>query len=383
MQIILKMTTACNLKCVYCSEGDQPNERMSKKIFFKVVDELPELLEHISDNKAEFLFHGGEPMLYGQQELTELIEYARKRLSNCKFLMQTNGTLINDDWIKFFKEQEIELGISLDGYPELHDKNRLTKDNQPTSQIIMNNLNKLKVAGIKFGTLMVMNDEVDDELLFKFIKENDLQPKIHSVINCGRAEDFNTKPIYKSYVGLMKKLFKRAMADESTKIIQPLDETMNTILGLTTMKECSYNGSCGKSFIAVYPDGEVGFCGRDNLSRRYIYGNVKSERLINLYESANAKLIRERQKYLQENDCYKCEEWNLCHGGCAYEAVNSYGILNAKYENCAERKEFLKWLKSEGLKLLKQSLIRAKTKHRESIKIKRKILNEIDEFEVI
>ena len=135
MQIILKMTTACNLNCVYCSEGNQPAETLPEEIFFKLVDELPPLLEHV---------------LYGRENLKRLIDYAREKLSGCdvQFLMQTNGTLINDEWIKFFKAEKISPGVSLDGYPELHDKNRRTKSDEPTAEKILQNLEHMRAAGL-------------------------------------------------------------------------------------------------------------------------------------------------------------------------------------------------------------------------------------------
>ena len=181
MQIILKLTTACNLNCVYCSEGDTDPKTLPPEIFFKLVDEFPEVLEQTESRDAEFLFHGGEPMLYGRENLKILIDYARENLKdyNVRFLMQTNGTLINEDWIKFFKEEDISVGVSLDGYPELHDKNRRTKADEPTAEKVLQNLKLMQDFGLNAGTLMVLNsaEEIDIDRLFEFIRENKLQPK--------------------------------------------------------------------------------------------------------------------------------------------------------------------------------------------------------------
>ena len=386
MQIILKLTTACNLNCIYCSEGDQEVQTLSKDVFCKLVDELPELLEHIHDNTAEFLFHGGEPMLYGRDNLLNLMNYAKARLTNYKvqFLIQTNGTLIDENWIKFFKTEDIKVGISLDGYPELHDRNRRTKKNEPTAELILSNIKLIREAGMNVGTLMVLNstEQIDADKLFDFIREYGLQPKIHSVIACGRAANReDTEKIYSTYVEMMKKLLQRALEDDKTEIIQPLDELINAILGIAQIRECSFNGSCSKNFICIYPDGEAGFCGRDNLSRLLTYGNLKDNSLIELYNSVNAEKIRARQEYLKTHDCKSCADWELCHGGCAFEAINAFGTLNAKYNNCAERKEFIHWLRIEGLKMLKAALIRAKTKYRKSLKIKKQIFREIDDLQ--
>jgi len=149
-------------------------------------------------------------------------------------------------------------------------------------------------------------------------------------------------------------------------------------LGVAPIRECSFNGSCGENFISVYPDGEVGFCGRDNFARRLTYGNLREKNLSELYTSANAKKIRARQEYLQTHDCKNCSDWKLCHGGCSFEAVNFFGTLDAKYPHCAARKNFLAWLRRDGLKLLKAVLVREKKKLRKSIRVKKQLRNEID-----
>ena len=385
MQIILKLTTACNLKCVYCSEGDRPAERLPEEIFYKLVDELPPLLEHVETKDAEFLFHGGEPMLYGRENLKQLMDYARTNLCSydVRFLMQTNGTLIDDAWIKFFKAENISVGVSLDGYPEFHDKNRRTKADEPTAEKILQNLKLLREANLSVGTLMVFNNPkaIDADKLFEFIQEHELHPKIHAVVPCGRAIDVeNSAEIYNAWVKLMKKLFEKSLDRDGADVIQPLDEIVDAILGVAPIRECSFNGSCGRDFICVYPDGVVGYCGRDNFSRRLTYGNLYEATLLDLYISTNANRIRTRQKYLASHDCKNCADWELCHGGCAFEAVNSFETLETKYPNCAGRKKFIAWLRSDGLKLLKAALVREKTKRRKSLKIKRQLYREIEQL---
>ena len=383
MQIILKLTTACNLNCVYCSEGDSEPQSLPPKIFFKLVDDLPALLESLNTKDADFLFHGGEPMLYGRDKLKLLIDYATSHLSNynTRFLMQTNGVLIDEEWINFFKQENISVGISLDGYPELHDKNRRTKTGEPTAEKVLQNIKLMRDSDLNAGTLMVLNsaENIDVNKLFDFIRENELQPKIHPVIPCGRAKNrTDTSEVFDTWSDVMKGLLEKSLAEDSTEIIQPLDEILDAILGISPVLECSFNGSCGKSFICLYPDGETGFCGRDNFARLLTYGNIKEKSLIELYNSANAEKIRARQEYLKNNDCKNCTDFALCHGGCAFEAVNFFGTINAKYPNCEAQKKFIHWLRTEGLRLLKTAFIRQKAMYRKSLKSKKKLLEKID-----
>lgn len=387
MLIILKLTTECNLKCTYCSEGNQEPSRLDESVFYKVVDDLPQLLTVIKDDKVDFLFHGGEPLLYGQEALSKLMEYARKNLPDIetKFLMQTNGTLINERWISFFKEEQISVGVSIDGYDEIHDKFRRTKQDEPTAQLVINNIKKMQGAGLNVGTLMVVNSEeyIYADKLYDFICNNHLNMKIHSVVPCGRAlgrED--TGKVYEQYLVLLRQLLDIILEKNMQVSIQPLDSLLDAILGLSHMRECSYNGKCGRSLLCVYPDGEVGFCGRDNLSRNYIYGSLKEKSLLELYQSSNAQFIRSRQEFLEKNDCLNCKEWDLCHGGCAYEAFNAFGTVMAKYFHCQQWQKFIHYLRTDGLLKLKKALLNGKIKHREILQDKMQIVKEIRDLQL-
>ena len=386
MQVIVKLTTGCNLKCVYCSEGNIDKEDLSIETLYKLIDELPILLNKYKDNNIDLLWHGGESLIVGKKYLSEVMQYAQNKLKeyNLHFLMQTNGTLIDDEWIELFEKFNVGLGISLDGYKDLHDKNRLTKNGQPTFNTILNNIIKLKNKGISVGTLMVLNtkEKIDVDKLFRFIKQYDLHPNIHPVIPCGRAKTEDKKEIdmiYNNYINLMSSLYEKIMEDDEIIIIEPLNEIMDAILGITSIRECSFNGSCGNKFICLYANGDVGFCGRaitldnDNL----IYGNLKNDDLIDLYESANADKIRQRQKYLKNNDCKNCLEWDLCHGGCSFEAVNFSGNLYSKYPHCELRKKLIYFFRTKGLELLKQHLLKQKRQCRIQIKCKQELLEEI------
>lgn len=384
MQIIVKLTTNCNLNCIYCSEGDKKAVTLKKEMLFKAIDELPLLLDKINDKNITLLWHGGEPLSVGKEYLTEVMQYATEKLKNyhIKFLIQTNGTLIDDEWISIFCKFKVGIGISLDGYKELHDNNRLTKNGEATFDLIVKNMQKLKNAGVNYGTLMVLNtsSQINMEALTKCIEEYDLHPKIHSVIACGRASEVDSVAVYENYVELMKELYRYCMESDRNIIIEPLNELMDTILGVDSVHECSFNGSCGVSFICIYADGSADFCGRaEHEKDDFTYGSLEDKNLLELYESVNAQRIRSRQQYLKEHDCYGCNYWHLCHGGCAFEAVTATGSLYSKYVNCGMRKSLLDFLQTEGLQLLKEKLIRQKGRYRTLISEKNKLIGSMSD----
>lgn len=133
--------------------------------------------------------------------------------------------------------------------------------------------------------------------------------------------------------------------------------------------------------MCIFSDGGVGFCGRHADDYNLKYGDLNTNSLIDLYNSSNAKRIRARQKYLIENDCKACKIYNLCHGGCAFEATAFYGIPEAKFPNCEERKQLINFLKTEGLIILKKHLIQEKRRCLALLSEKEALLKELEKRE--
>lgn len=381
MQIIVKLTTECNLRCVYCSEGDKAPARLPLRLLKKLIDDYPELLDKCDDKEASLLWHGGEPLLVGKEYLEEAMAYAEEKLKDydVRFSLQTNGTLIDDEWIELFKRYQVGVGVSIDGYKELHDSKRLDKAGQPTFDRVRDNIRRLREAKVDGGCLMVWSEpEISDiDKLLVLIQDKDIHLKINPLVACGRAQnDAKAAEIGKSWAALMKMLMEKA-AEENFSI-SPLEETVQALLTGGTLSECTYNGHCGEKMLCLFADGTMSFCGRaGGLKDIYGFGNLRDKTLWEMYNSPAAIKIRDRQKALRENDCRECKEWSLCHGGCSFEAVNANGNLNSRFPGCAARKEFLTYLKTEGLSLIKQGLLKEKHYQRTVIKEKERILEEI------
>ena len=117
---IIKVTEMCNFDCVFCrySNHKQNTGIMNVDIVKKILEESAEINAE-TNQKVKVLFHGGEPLLWGIERFYEIYEY-EKELSDktgVKFTnsIQTNASLIDDEWIRFFKTSHIGIGISLDG----------------------------------------------------------------------------------------------------------------------------------------------------------------------------------------------------------------------------------------------------------------------------
>lgn len=384
MQVIVKLTNQCNLRCRYCSEGNpEEAQYLDMEIGKKMLNELPALLDLKKDKKINILWHGGEPLLYPRQNLCQLMDHAKEVLAGyeLKFSMQTNGYGIDDDWLDVFRRYDISVGLSMDGYRELHDAGRQTPEGQGSYDRVFANLQRMQAAGMKAGVLMVLDTTAPidvDKLMEQIIKcGGDI--KIHPVMPCGRAADReDIEKINQCYIALLQELFVRCVQSEAAINISPLRELLEAIIADSNVGECSYSGTCGENFICVYSDGSVGVCGRRLADKTFEYGRLQESSLLDLYQSALAQQVRGRADYLAEHDCKDCAYWQWCHGGCTFEAMNMTGDVFTKYPLCRYRKQLIDYLIEEGLPLLKEKLIRQRSLYRQIIKRKKEILKDIE-----
>ena len=163
----------CNLRCTYCyylptvAIYDRPEHRMRLSTLESV---FADLIRH-ADDDVTIAWQGGEPLLAGldffQQAMAFQDKYARKG-QTIRHSLQTNGTLLSDEWCTFLKEHRFLIGFSIDGPPAFHDHYRLTNRGQPSSPRVFRGLKLLQKHKVDFNLLCVLNDaNVDhpDEVL--------------------------------------------------------------------------------------------------------------------------------------------------------------------------------------------------------------------------
>jgi uncharacterized protein len=166
-QIFVKPVGAiCNLNCSYCYYLEK-KELYPAGTRFIMSDEVLEkyIIQHIeasTENKISFSWHGGEPLLAGIDFFRKVIKYQNKYKpagSNIFNGIQTNGTLLNNDWCKFFADERFIIGLSIDGSADMHNIHRRTVDDCSTHQQVVNGFELLKKHGILPEILCVVNAE--------------------------------------------------------------------------------------------------------------------------------------------------------------------------------------------------------------------------------
>jgi uncharacterized protein len=156
--------SACNLNCTYCfylskatlPEGPGPG-RMSDETLEAFIRQY---IEGVTGPEVVFSWQGGEPTLRGLDFFRRVVELEKKYAKPGQKIendLQTNGTLLDDDWCRFLKEHRFLVGLSIDGPKEIHDAFRVAKDGSPTFDKVFAAAKLLKKHGVPFNTLTCIN----------------------------------------------------------------------------------------------------------------------------------------------------------------------------------------------------------------------------------
>ena len=156
--------STCNLDCDYCfylSKETLPNGpgpgRMSDEVLEKFIQQY---IAGVTGPEVVFSWQGGEPTLMGLDFFRKVVALEKKYAKPFQKIendLQTNGTLINEEWCEFLKENRFLVGLSIDGPREIHDKYRVTKGRKPTFEKVFNTAKLLKRYGVPFNTLTCVN----------------------------------------------------------------------------------------------------------------------------------------------------------------------------------------------------------------------------------
>jgi uncharacterized protein len=182
LQVIIKTAERCNLACTYCYYffmGDESYKDrdpiIRSQTFPAVVEYLREGVLALGVEEVKLVFHGGEPTLQRPRDFKVFAQQLRETLNPiCKlqFAMQTNGYNLSDEWIEAIGEYNVELGFSMDGPQEYHDRYRVTHKGRGSYEQIAKNVSRfqLQVDAGKVrppGVLSVIDHQAPIEQIFE------------------------------------------------------------------------------------------------------------------------------------------------------------------------------------------------------------------------
>jgi uncharacterized protein len=178
-EIVLKVTSLCNLNCSYCyvfNKGDLSYQNEPKFISDEIVIATLNAIEKhcIANQTKDFLviFHGGEPLLIGKKFYTDFVKHSKDIIKSTKLrlALQTNGTLLNEVWCKLFNDLDIIVGTSLDGTMKANQNRVFRKDKSPAYFKIVNGIDTLNKINGCASLLSVINVNEDPIELYKHFK---------------------------------------------------------------------------------------------------------------------------------------------------------------------------------------------------------------------
>lgn len=345
--------STCNLDCAYCyylSKEKLFGQRRGERIADELLGEyIRQYITGQDGEKIVFSWQGGEPTLLGLDFFRKVVELEKKyqpahqRIEND---LQTNGTLLTDEWCQFLRQNDFLVGLSIDGPKELHDQYRVTKGGQPTFDKVMGAVKLLRKHGVKFNTLTVVNRlNVRRPLdVYRFLRQ-EVGSTYLQFIPCVEPRNFQTTapqhwdpenlPVMGSAAArpgtpesvvtdwsvdpdnwgeFLCCCFDEWYRQDLGRVMVNLFETaVAQTLGLPA-QICIYHDFCGKG-VAIEHDGSVYSCDH-YVYPEYRLGDIAERPISRMVFSARQREFGFAKSKSLTRQCRECRHLNLCWGEC-------------------------------------------------------------------
>ena len=331
-QVMVKpVGPVCNLACDYCYYLSK--EKLFPGSNFRMSEDLLEEFtrQYIQAQQVpqiSFIWQGGEPTLAGLDFFKKAValqeQYTRPgmRIENA---IQTNGTLLTDEWCRFFKENHFLVGISIDGPSELHNAYRNDKAGHGTHDRVLAGLTLLKKHEVDYNVLCTVHAAnaahplevyryLRDELGATFIQ---FIPIVERVNKTGYqvGNKLTGRSVTGEHYGrfLIEIFDEWVQRDVGKVFVQSFDEALGKWVGAPGGL-CIFSGTCGLALLLEH-NGDLFSCDHF-VEPKHKLGNITQTDLISLVQS-NAQYqfgMNKRDKLPQY--CKECEVLFACHGGC-------------------------------------------------------------------
>ena len=335
--LIIKPTKMCNADCIYCAAPPEVNggEKWTIDDFKTIFDNL----ENSLSPTADFIWHGGEPMLMGPDFYVQAYEYATSKMPNINFSMQSN--ILGYDHKRWYDVLTNIMKRKLSTSFDPDEQFRTYKgDSSLYSRIFYDRLDKVLEDGFRptvIGTYSEETIHMADIMYDKALAGGDdkwFNIRFNYRYPAGRDSGKGEAISPKTYGEALIRLYDRWIKDVPPFTITPLDQMMKKILMLEDSR-CPWTNRCGGAFFGIEPNGNVYNCGEfaDLDDDQYKFGNIFHQTGLDLLKSRAARNIRRRRVVLPE-DCKTCRHFAQCEGGCMRDSVLYGKGLGGKFHYC-------------------------------------------------
>ena len=327
-QVFVKpIGAACNLACKYCYylkngalDSEEKNPRMTEALLEEYI------VQHINASPGPDIFfswHGGEPTLAGLKYFQRIVEIQKNNQPEDSHIvngLQTNGTLLNDDWCSFLSAENFVVGISIDGPKDLHSVYRGTKDGNSSFEETMRGYELLKSYGIQCEILCVVNAvNVEHPLrVYRFFKELQCEfltflPLVEKRTSGGKTVSEKSVSS-KAFGQFLCFIFDEWKAYDIGSIkIQIFEEALRTAFDLDHTL-CIFKVTCG-GVPVVEHNGNFYSCDH-HVDADHLIGNIGQITLVDLLENRRQKAFGMKKFDTIPDFCLECEVLDMCNGAC-------------------------------------------------------------------
>ena len=355
---------ACNLRCTYCFYLEK-QALFPKGEHFRMTDAVLEayIRGYCRANRNNpsgtlFTWQGGEPTLMGLDFFRKAVALEKKYAAGQQVTnsLQTNGTLLNDNWCAFLAENKFLVGLSLDGPALLHDQYRIDVKGRPTHAFVMRGLRLLKKHGVEYNILACVNRETAKHPLevYHFLKDNKTEfiqflPIVERMpdqaacsigLKLARPPALDQKQNYEVTPWTVEP---EALGDFYISIF---DEWVRKDVGQTFVMNfewaifshfngdgpvCYLSKRCGNCCIVEH-NGDVYSCDHF-VYPEYKLGNILTDDIKSMVDSARQRQWGEQKELTLPGGCKQCEVFSMCRGGCPKHrfAGSEYGQAGDNY----------------------------------------------------
>jgi uncharacterized protein len=347
--LLAKPTGAvCNLDCAYCfflsKEMLYPGSR------FRMAEDLLEiyirqLIEaHARVPEVTIAWQGGEPTLMGLDFFRRSVELAERYLrpgQRAQHTIQTNGTLLDEEWAAFLAEEGFLVGISIDGPRELHDAYRVTKGGRGSFDQVMRGLGQLREAGVEWNVLTTIHAANGDRggEVYRFLRDEcgarfvQFIPIIERVAEA--SEDgtvpwtsWRDRPLYtqdgervtgrsvtaEQYGRFLIDVFEEwVRRDVGEVYVQLFDVALANWVGAPPGL-CIHSETCGLA-LALEHTGDL-YCCDHFVEPNFKLGNIRETHMLELVSSPQQRRFGLDKRDTLPRFCLECDVRFACHGGC-------------------------------------------------------------------
>lgn len=329
---------SCNLRCKYCYYLEKshlyrnaPARVMSDELLERFVQEY---IQAQTMSQVLFTWHGGEPLMrplsFYRKAVALQEKYAfGRQIDNT---IQTNGTLLTDEWCEFFKEHNWLVGISIDGPQEFHDEYRRTASDKPSWQKVMRGIRLLRKHGVEWNAMAVVNDFNAGYSLefYHFFKEMGAKyiqfaPVVERMAahSDGRylatlvdqecpVADFSVSPA--QWGDFLCAIFDEWVRhDVGQTYVEIFDCTLANWVG-ERPGICVYAKECGHAGVMEF-NGDVYSCDHF-VFPEYKLGNIRDRTLVEMLYGEQQRQFSCLKHASLPKQCKECEWEFACHGEC-------------------------------------------------------------------